>query len=82
MAPTPAAAVMSRAPKSILVRQADLVAHGGTVGCPKCIHARDFGWGKVGGPHCPVCVEIFRELSEQTEEGQERLRNEADRRAV
>ena len=80
--PTTAAPEQARAPKSIVVRQADWLAHGGTVGCPKCIHARDNGWGKMGGPHSPACVERFRELYRQTEEGQVRLRTAEARKAT
>ena len=35
----------SRAPKGIDIKQEDLLKYEGTVGCPKCAHARDHGWG-------------------------------------
>ena len=71
--PMPGAAEAGRAPKTIIIRQADWLKHGGTTGCPKCIHARDFGWGKMGGPHSPACVTRFRKLFAETAEGKERL---------
>ena len=42
-------------------------------GCPKCIHARDHGWGKAGGPHSQACVERFRKGFEATEESKRKL---------
>ena len=82
MRKTEAAADKSRAPKTIVIRQADWLQYEGTVGCPKCIHARDHGWGLMGGPHSPECVQRFRRLFEETAEGQERLaRNKAKKDA-
>ena len=49
--PTQAREDRTRAPQNIAIRQADWLRHGGTTGCPKCIHARDNGWGKAGGAH-------------------------------
>ena len=63
----------ARAPQNIAIRQADWLKHGGTTGCPKCIHARDNGWGKAGGAHSPACIERFRKALEATEEGKKRL---------
>ena len=63
----------SRAPKTIVIRQADWLKYEGTTGCPKCIHARDHGWGKMGGPHSPACVQRFQKLFEETAEGQLKL---------
>ena len=49
--PTPAREHRTRASQNVAIRQADWLRHGGTTGCPKCIHARDNGWGKAGGAH-------------------------------
>ena len=63
----------TRAPKNIVIRQADWLKYEGTVGCPKCAHARDHGWGLMGGPHSPECVQRFKQLFEETAEGQARI---------
>ena len=67
--PTPAREDRTRAPQNIAIRQADCLRHGGTTGCPKCIHARDNGWGKAGGAHSQACIERFRKALEAIEEG-------------
>ena len=70
-----------RAGQSVQIRQSDWLAHGSTPGCSKCIHAQTWGWGKMGGPHSPECVERFRKLFLETESGQERVRR-ADQRQL
>ena len=71
--PTLAREDRTRAPQNIAIRQADWLRHGGTTGCPKCIHARDNGWGKAGGAHSPACIERFRKALEAIEEGRRRV---------
>ena len=68
--PMPGAVEPGRAPKTIIIRQADWLKYGGTTGCPKCIRARDFGWGQTGGSHSQDCVDRFRELYAEKAEGQ------------
>ena len=64
---------MKEKSQNILIKQADWLRHGGATGCPKCIHARDHGWGKAGGPHSQACVERFRKAFEATEECKRKL---------
>ena len=78
--PTVAREHRTRAPQNIAIRQADWLRHGGTTGCPKCIHARDNGWGRTGGAHSPACIERFRRALEATEEGKRKLADIETRR--
>ena len=39
----------------------------------KCIHARDHGCGKAGGPPSPACVESFRNAFANSDEGKNKV---------
>ena len=71
--PPPRLEVKGRAPQTIAIRQADWLRHGSTPGCQKCTHADDHGWGQKSGPHSPACVERFKKLLAESEEGRRRL---------
>ena len=68
-----------RAPQGIAVRQADWTKFGSTPGCPKCAHADDHGWGKMGGPHSSACLERFERLLLESAAGRRRI-EEAQKR--
>ena len=63
----------TRAPPSIVIKQADLLRSSGATGCPKCMHTRDYGCGMLGGPHSAESVERFRRAFEDTEDGKKVL---------
>ena len=70
-----------RATRSVAIRKADWEKHGSTPGCSKCSAAIEMGWGFTDGPHSPECVERFRRLFMETEEGRRRVQKADERRA-
>ena len=63
----------ARVPPRILLKKSDFEQYGYTPGCPKCDHARTWGWGQTTLHHSAMCVARLSAELEKTETGRRRL---------
>ncbi len=63
----------ARVPPRVLLKKSDFEQYGYTSGCPKCDHARTWGWGQTTLHHSATCVARLSAELEKTEAGRRRL---------
>ena len=65
--------------RQVYISKRDLELHGYTQGCPRCDHARDYGYGRTSRPHSLVCRSRLMTEIAKTAEGQNRIARATER---